>query len=118
MTKKTQPVTDNCEGRLDTMARELKRDCEFCRRPILFMRTYLGQSFPFDAEAVPRHLDAFRDGWVPGEWQVRGRARCLMAPVHMYPPDKQARVEHVLLMHQCPGRRPRAAAATREMAMA
>jgi hypothetical protein len=118
VTDKAQTVTDDCEGRLDQMARRHKRDCEFCRRPILFMRTYLGESYPFDAEAVSRRLDAFRDGWVPGAWLVGGRSRCLMAPVHMYPADKQARVEHVLLMHRCPGRRPRAAAPTREMAMA
>jgi hypothetical protein len=118
VTDKAQSVTSQCEGRLDKMARQHKRDCEFCRAPILFMRTYLGCSYPFDAGAVPRRSDAFRDGWVPGEWQVAGRVRCLMAPVYLYPEDKQARVEHALLMHRCPGRRPRAAAPTREMAMA
>lgn len=104
MTDKAQPVTVNCEGRLDKMVRDHRRPCEFCRRQILFMRTYLGQSYAFDAEIVPCRYDVHREGWAPGAWVVGGRTRCLMAPVYLYPQDKQARVEQVLVMHKCPGR--------------
>lgn len=96
-----------CEESGLEMALNRSHPCEYCRHSILFMRTYLGQPYAFEAEVFPRELDVEQAGWAPGLWPLRGRARCVLAPIHLYDDKKRRRIAHVLLLHSCPGRRGR-----------
>lgn len=79
------------------------RPCAYCRLSIVWMRTYLGQSFAFDAHPVSVALDD-GTGWVPGRFDVGGRMASVMAPLSMHPGSKRRRIGNVMQLHRCPRR--------------
>jgi len=76
--------------------------CKHCGEPIHWMRTCYGNTrLPFEPTPVPKTLDPDRDGWIPGQWTVRGRTRTVLAPLRRYRPEKQAQVVNVVFVHRC-----------------
>lgn len=81
------------------------RRCAYCPELIVWMRTFLGgRSYCFDARPVPTDLDD-GTGWVPGDFPVNGSMTTVLAPLHEHPPHKRQRVQQVMQLHHCAGRR-------------
>lgn len=90
-------------GEQQLSVRSPKRRCVYCRREIVWMRTYIdGRRFAFNAAPVPRHLDD-GTGWVPGPFPVKGRPTTVLAPLTLHPGPKRRRVQFVMHLHQCRG---------------
>lgn len=101
VTARTGPVTEG--DHIGEAPRP--RACVYCPELIVWMRTYLGgRSFCFDAAPVPVSLDD-GTGWVPGGFLVGGKRSMVLAPLTEFPREKRHRVQNVMHLHRCRGRR-------------
>jgi len=75
--------------------------CPDCRVHIEWMMTRYGRKLPFNHHPVPA-LETDGQGWLPGQWTVRGRTVTALAPIRHYRREKRQAAQWMVLVHACP----------------
>lgn len=92
-------------GAADTPMGLRARQCLYCKRRVVYMRTYIaGSMLTFDATPLPRELDCDSEGWLPGWFDVDGVKAVVLAPYAMHGIEARRGVRHVMRLHICRSR--------------
>lgn len=76
------------------------RRCSRCDTHVEWMWTRYGRRLPFELP-IPITDPRAEDGWVPGQWYVRGVKRVVLFPLDDSSATRRANIRHVVLPHRC-----------------